>query len=128
MELVPVPNRQYTNISHVHTQTTLDGRSALEPMHTRHASHIQAKDSKTSENHKEPRMKRSQTTHHTHTHTKKKKLTSSAVKLSTNTHHQQHNNANNLFQNTSDQEFNTSLAKQMAHLLSLKVCAEKAEL
>ena len=67
VELESVPNHQDTNISHGHTQTIVDEHSTLKPMHTLHAPHIQTKDLKTSENHKEPRMKRSQTTQHKNT-------------------------------------------------------------
>ena len=75
-----------TNTSRDHTKIVLDGHSALEPIHTQHALHIQAKDPKTSENYKEPRMKESQTTiKHKTPRTKRKekeKLTLSTVKLS----------------------------------------------
>ena len=58
LEPEPIPDHQDTNISHGHTQTTLDDHSTLEPMHTLHAPHLQAKDLKISKNHKEPRMKK----------------------------------------------------------------------
>ena len=51
-----------TNTSHDHTKIVLDGHSALEPIHTQHAFHVQVKDPKTSKNYKEPKMKESQTT------------------------------------------------------------------
>ena len=64
VEPEPMTGHQGTNISHGHTQTTLYDHLTLEPTHTLHAPHIQAKDLKTFENQKEPRMKRSQTTQH----------------------------------------------------------------
>ena len=62
VELKPTLGHQDINISHGHTQMVLDGRSALKPIHTQRAPQLQAKDLKTSENHKEPRMKGNQTT------------------------------------------------------------------
>ena len=47
-----------TNTSYGHTQTIPNGHSTLEPIHTQRTPHIQAKDPKTSENHKEPKMKK----------------------------------------------------------------------
>ena len=64
VEPEPIASHQGTNISHGHTQTTLDDHLTLEPTHTLHAPYIQANDLKTFENHKEPGMKRSQTTQH----------------------------------------------------------------
>ena len=57
VEPKPVPGHQDTNTSHGHIQTTLDDHSTLEPMHTHHAPHIQAKDLRTFDHHKEPKMK-----------------------------------------------------------------------
>ena len=50
VELKPTLGHQDTNISSGHTQTVLDSHLALEPIHTQHAPHNQAKDPKTSEN------------------------------------------------------------------------------
>ena len=44
VEPEPILGHQDTNISHDHTQTTLNYHSTLEPTHTLHAPHIQAKD------------------------------------------------------------------------------------
>ena len=57
VELELIPSHQDTNISHGHTQTALDGHSVLKSIHTQHTPHSQAKDPKTSKNHKEPRMR-----------------------------------------------------------------------
>ena len=54
----PKPHSGGYNTSHGHTQTIPDGHSAPEPIHTQQTPHTQAKDPKTSENCKEPRMKR----------------------------------------------------------------------